>query len=330
MTDKLNIKDSVQNDIILKEFWRDNARFADLFNAVIFNGRQIISPDELQELDTDISGTISMKNYSESIKRTRDVVKKMCNGVEFNILGLELQDKTHYAMPLRTMVYDALGYIKEYNELKKLHKSGGKTFDSSESFLSGINKDDRFHPIITIVLYYGESPWDGPVCLSDMMYDMPDDIRNIFSDYRLNLVQILDSNQYKFYNDDVKAVFNIARSIYTKDMQYIYNEYAGKDIDTYIMKLIAKITSYPRLMDICEDNKSEGGEIMPCKALLEMFEEQQEIGMAKGIEQCKKDVQNSIIQAIQNMLDLGLTKEQILTKYTPEEFAMAEKAMASK
>lgn len=96
------------------------------------------------------------------------------------------------------------------------------------------------------------------------------------------------------------------------------------------MKLIAKITSYPRLMDICDNNKSEGGEIMPCKALQEMFEEQREIGMAKGIEQGKKDVQNSIIQAIQNMLDLGLTKEQILTKYTPEEFAMAEKAMASK
>ena len=71
---------------------------------------------------------------------------------------------------------------------------------------------------------------------------------------------------------------------------------------------------------------------MPCKALQEMFEEQQKIGRAEGIEQCKKDVQNSIIQAIQNMLDLGLTKEQILTKYTPEEFAMAEKekAMASK
>ena len=66
---------------------------------------------------------------------------------------------------------------------------------------------------------------------------------------------------------------------------------------------------------------------MPCKALQEMFEEQQEIGMAKGIEQGKI---NSVIQAIQNMLDLGLTKEQILTKYTPEEFAMAEKAMADK
>lgn len=84
-------------------------------------------------------------------------------------------------------------------------------------------------------------------------------------------------------------------------------------------------------MDICDNNKSEGGEIMPCKALQEMFEEQQEIGMAKGLEQgVQQGKTSSIIQAIQNMLDLGLTKEQILTKYTPEEFAMAEKAMATK
>ena len=66
---------------------------------------------------------------------------------------------------------------------------------------------------------------------------------------------------------------------------------------------------------------------MPCKALQEMFDEQQEIGIAKGIEQGKT---SGIIQAIQNMLDLGLTKEQILTKYTPEEFAMAERTMTDK
>ncbi len=84
-------------------------------------------------------------------------------------------------------------------------------------------------------------------------------------------------------------------------------------------------------MDICDNNKSEGGEIMPCKALQEMFDEQQKIGRAEGIEQGIQQGKTScIIQAIQNMLDLGLTKEQILTKYTPEEFAMAEKAMAVK
>ena len=36
----------------------------------------------------------------------------MFDGVEFTILGLEIQDKTHFAMPLRTMTYDTLGYIK--------------------------------------------------------------------------------------------------------------------------------------------------------------------------------------------------------------------------
>ena len=98
-------------DVIFKNFWQSNEHFADLFNAVLFNGRQLIKPDELTEMDTDVSATISSKNYNESITRSRDVVKKMYDGVEFNILGLEIQDKTHYAMPLRTMTYDALGYV---------------------------------------------------------------------------------------------------------------------------------------------------------------------------------------------------------------------------
>ena len=191
-TTKLN--SSVQNDVKLKEFWRNNAHFADLFNAAIFNGEQFIKPENLYEMDTDTSTTISSENYNESIKRNRDVVKKMYNGIEYNILGLELQDKTHYAMPLRTMTYDALGYIKEYNNIKSIHKLNKNSFSSSEEFLSGISRTDRFHPIITLVLYYGESPWDGPLCLSDMMIPMPDNIKKMFSDYKLNLIQILDSD----------------------------------------------------------------------------------------------------------------------------------------
>ena len=68
-------------------------------------------------------------------------------------------------MPLRTMIYDGLGYLKEYNELKgKNRYTSGMT---SDEFLSGMKKDDRLHPIITIVLYYSEMPWDGPVSIKD-------------------------------------------------------------------------------------------------------------------------------------------------------------------
>ena len=129
-----------QKDVSFKTFWRNNEHFADLFNATVFNGKQVLKPNKLTEMDTDVSATIQSKSYNESITRNRDVVKKMSDGVEFNILGLEIQDKTHYAMPLRTMTYDALGYIKEYNDIKKHHKLNKDSFSSHEEFLSGITR----------------------------------------------------------------------------------------------------------------------------------------------------------------------------------------------
>ena len=52
-----------RRDAVLKEFWRVNERFADLFNTVLFGGEEIICPCDLQEMDTDVSGVIEMKGY---------------------------------------------------------------------------------------------------------------------------------------------------------------------------------------------------------------------------------------------------------------------------
>lgn len=306
-----------QKDVSLKTFWRDNEHFADLFNATVFNGKQVLKPNKLTEMDTDVSATIQSKNYNESITRNRDVVKKMSDGVEFNILGLEIQDKTHYAMPLRTMTYDALGYIKEYNDIKKHHKLNKDSFSSHEEFLSGINKSDRFHPIITLVFYYGESLWDGPTCLSDMMVSMPDNIKAYFSDYKLNLVQILDSDKYTFYNEDVRDVFNIARSIYNKDIDSIFSEYKTRNVDNEVIKLISVLTATPQIMNLCKPNE-QGGKVNMCKAMEELKAEWQ--GESK-----KEEVQKAII----SMLEFGITKEQILTKYTKEDLERAEAAIAN-
>lgn len=306
-----------QKDVSLKTFWRDNEHFADLFNATVFNGKQVLKPNKLTEMDTDVSATIQSKSYNESITRNRDVVKKMSDGVEFNILWLEIQDKTHYAMPLRTMTYDALGYIKEYNDIKKHHKLNKDSFSSHEEFLSGINKSDRFHPIITLVLYYGESLWDGPTCLSDMMVSMPDNIKAYFSDYKLNLVQILDSDKYTFYNEDVRDVFNIVRSIYNKDIDSIFSEYKTRNVDNEVIKLISVLTATPQIMNLCKPNE-QGGKVNMCKAMEELKAEWQ--GESK-----KEEVQKAII----SMLEFGVTREQILTKYTKEDLEKAEAAIAN-
>ena len=310
-----------QKDVSLKTFWRDNEHFADLFNATVFNGKQVLKPNKLTEMDTNVSATIQSKSYNESITRNRDVVKKMSDGVEFNILGLEIQDKTHYAMPLRTMTYDALGYIKEYNDIKKHHKLNKDSFSSHEEFLSGINKSDRFHHIITLVLYYGESLWDGPTCLSDMMFSMPDNIKAYFSDYKLNLIQILDSDKYTFYNEDVRDVFNIIRNIYNDDFDSIYREYESRNVDIDVMELICNITSVPKLMDLCTDTE-QGGTVNMCEAMKRFQAECESKGMKEGIDSEKV---NSII----SMLEFGITKEQILTRYTKEDLERAEAAIAN-
>ena len=45
-------------DIVLKNYWRNNEQFADFFNAVLFDGKQIIKPEELEDADTEESSVL--------------------------------------------------------------------------------------------------------------------------------------------------------------------------------------------------------------------------------------------------------------------------------
>ena len=38
-------RNTAKADIVLKNFWKDNAHFADLFNAVLFDGEQKLHPE---------------------------------------------------------------------------------------------------------------------------------------------------------------------------------------------------------------------------------------------------------------------------------------------
>ena len=117
---------NTKDDVIFKEFWRSNERFADLFNVAVFGGKEVIKPDALQEMDTDVSSVIQMKDYKETLTRTRDMIKKAAYGVEFVVMGIESQQYIHYAMPLRHMVYDAMSYLKEYQEITRRYKKRKK------------------------------------------------------------------------------------------------------------------------------------------------------------------------------------------------------------
>lgn len=110
---------TLKPDTILKNYWRNNEQFADLFNAVLFQGEPVIRPEELEDADTEESGIFEHRDYAESIQASRDNIKickkSLFHNIGFVLLGKEAQEHIHYAMPMRIMGYDYGNYKKQYD-----------------------------------------------------------------------------------------------------------------------------------------------------------------------------------------------------------------------
>ena len=304
-----------KRDTILKNFWKDNEHFADLFNTVLFQGEKVIDPDKLTEKDSDVSDILKMKEHSETMERYRDVIKKNFDGAEYVVYGIENQMSVNYAMPLRNMVYDALGYLQEYEELVRQNRKEKKWTNSAE-FLSGLKKTDRLQPVITLVVYYGETPWDGPLSLCDML-EVPDKWKVLVSDYQMHLLQILDTEKYEFQNEDVQTVFEISRHILQKDFQIIQEKYENRYIPSSIGMCIGAITNHKQILRDAEQE----GEMNMCRALEELEE--------KGRMEGRLEERNTILE---NMIRTGLAAEEIV-RYAGvalEEVRQVQKNIAEK
>lgn len=255
-------------DIIFKDFWRSNERFADLFNVVVFGGKEVIKPEALHEMDTDVSGVIQLKDYKETLSRTRDVIKKTAYGVEFVVLGIESQQHIHYAMPLRHMLYDAMSYLKEYQEITRKYKKDTEK-KTEDEFLSKMRKEDRLHPVITLTVYYGEKQWDGPYCLKDMIVKMPEEIAAIFSDYKMNLLEVRNSDRYVFNNTDVQSVFEITRDIFAGHFEKIQEKYGNKELGSDLLTVIGQMAGSKELIRMSRNREVNN----MCTALEKLKEE---------------------------------------------------------
>ena len=51
-----------KSNIAIKQFFRDKERFADLFNGYVFQGEQIVKPEDLEEKDSE-SSIIIQRQY---------------------------------------------------------------------------------------------------------------------------------------------------------------------------------------------------------------------------------------------------------------------------
>ena len=309
----------IKPDTILKNFWRDNHHFADLFNAALFNGEQVLNPDDLSEVDTDVSSILKFNGHAETVQKVLDVVKKTAYGVDFVIWGLENQEKIHYAMPLRHMVGDAFSYLKEYQEIAAKNRKD-KNFASSDEFLSNMKKTDRLHPMISLCVYYGENPWDGPLCLMDML-EVPEKIKPLVADYKMNLIELRTSGSLQFHNQDVNTVFDISRSIYERDYNKINTVYKNMLISSELGVVIGAITQSQELIDHALELEQKGGQVNMCSALEELKRE----GKQEGLQEGKKEglQEGMIAGTIKTCKKFKLDQEAAI-KNIMEEFSLSK------
>lgn len=202
-------KRNLKPDIILKNYWRDNGHFADLFNAVLFGGGQVIQPDELVDLDAESSTILEHRKYAEGIAASRDNIKVRkkftAYGIELVMLGNESQEHVDYAMPVRVMGYDYSAYKKQYDSNATKYKNADGM--EEDEYLSRMKRTDRFMPVITVTVYYGRKPWDGATSLYGML-DIPEELRKYVNDYRMLLVEAR-KNDLMLYNINNVDLFNL-------------------------------------------------------------------------------------------------------------------------
>ena len=247
-------------DIALKDFFRNNEIFAALFNGYFFHNHEVVFAKDLDPDDTSYSETIYAKGKNEKINKYRDNIRRTSLGY-LVILGIENQDKIHYSMPLRKLLYDVLGYSAELSTKSNVQDKTEWTIDER---LSKVKKGTKITPIITVVFYTGEDPWDGPRSLHEMM-DIDERIKPFVPDYPLYVIDIGHDKNLSFTNSALEELKNILSSIYSKTADN--NEL---EVDNSIIALAGILTGDKHLYLTASESK--GGKQKMCKALEERDE----------------------------------------------------------
>lgn len=171
-----------QKDITEKILEAFNDVFSDVVNVLLFDGEEVLKPDELEEQ----APRTAYKADGKYREIERDVAKRWKNeNIRVACIGLENQTEPDADMPLRIMGYDGAEYRAQLNEDQK----------------------DRY-PVITLVLYYGHKKhWDEPLSLVERL-KVPEKFRPFVNDYKVNLFEIafLDEEKVKLFKSDFKVV----------------------------------------------------------------------------------------------------------------------------
>ncbi|MCM1062875.1 MAG: Rpn family recombination-promoting nuclease/putative transposase [Eubacterium sp.] len=301
-----------KTDNIMYRYMSNKERFADLFNGILFQGRNIILPDQLSEASgkyTAISQELIKRSRKQHLlNRNRDIKMLLQSGGVLRILTVENQKYIDYSMPLRCMEYDVLEYRKQLDELRNSNQIH-KAFTTKDEFLCGLKSDNRLSPVYTICLYHGEADWNGPWSLADMMDFQSDTdlFRPFFADYPFRLFCINAQPDFETFHSELKLFFMALNQRGNPDgLQQLMTEYdAYQHLSPDTAETLATLLDMPQIWEKREEYMNQNREDYDmCYAVQKWHEQDISKGMALGREDKTR-------QIVTNMLKRGFSDEDI-------------------
>ena len=312
-----------KKDTKAKEYMADNNRFADLCNLVLFNGENIISAEDLVEKDsTEVLSVLGVSGTEvKHEQKWRDLLKsaiiKISNKAVFVLIGVENQSDIHYAMPVKSLIYDALSYGSQVKEAAKKHKKN-KDYDNNAEFLSGFKKSDKITPVIPITLYLGAEKWDAPTSLYDMFEDLDDRLKPFIPDYKLLLVSPanLSPEDLDKLDTELREFLGAIKYSNNKDdfEEFIFSNEEFENLDNETVSAINVFTGAGIKIT------KKGGKTNVCKAIKEMKEEYaNEVAAKKNAE----EIVNAV-ESIMKNFKVSLEEACVGLNYTLDKYHNAK------
>ena len=272
-----------KQDKILRGFFKVKAHFADIINAMLFEGKDVIHANELLLCDSDETIYFVYENRINVMERRRDILMHATvNGIPVYI-GLEIQSTINYSMPYRLLLYDTMTYHLQYKLIDKDHR-------------------EHFRPtgVMSTVLYSGDRTWHQPHSLLDRIL-VPEPLKGLMNTWKGNIHDIKEINVEFLRNEKVKSLVSAVQTIYrwNKDTSTIRELVLSKEVAI----VVAVMTNSEELVIRIE--KEEREEVDMCQ-VLEEFKLESEM---RGLKQGK-------IQTIVNVLKskFGFVSKELIMK----------------
>ena len=250
-----------KKDILLKEYFTPE-RFADAFNAIVFNGQKVVDPAKIAfgEKETCIVGSKDGETLADVRFRDNIKVVELTDAI-YCLMAIEHQAQADPTMVLRVMEYDVREYLRQMKE-----------------------GNAKLKPVITLVMYWKHNKWKYATTLREMFdeavvgYLEEYGLTDYIPDYRMNIFtpEGATIDKLNCFATDLKDV--IAYVKYSRDKERL-KHYAEENDALLNKESITVINELTNSNLKIEEGKET---VRMCKALEDLIADGIETGRQEG------------------------------------------------